>query len=78
VGTAFAIVFIVSYAVFFVIKKTIGLRVTDEEEDAGLDISETGMYGYPEQFIPAPETATPAQAGAGALRPSTNPGEVTA
>ena len=26
-----------------------------EEEDAGLDISEHGMYGYPEQFIPAPE-----------------------
>ena len=38
VGTAFAIVFIVSYAVFFAIKHTIGLRVTDEEEDAGLDI----------------------------------------
>ncbi len=37
------------------IKKTYGLRVTAEEEDAGLDISEHGMYGYPEQFIPAPE-----------------------
>jgi len=24
-------------------------------EDAGLDIAEHGMYGYPEQFIPAPE-----------------------
>ena len=31
------------------------MRVTPEEEDAGLDISEHGMYGYPEQFIPAPE-----------------------
>jgi ammonium transporter, Amt family len=29
--------------------------VSAEEEDAGLDISEHGMYGYPEQFIPAPE-----------------------
>jgi Amt family ammonium transporter len=29
--------------------------VTADEEDAGLDISEHGMYGYPEQFIPAPE-----------------------
>ena len=37
------------------IKKTYGLRVTAEEEEAGLDISEHGMYGYPEQFIPAPE-----------------------
>ena len=26
-----------------------------EDEDAGLDITEHGMYGYPEQFIPAPE-----------------------
>ena len=26
-----------------------------EQEDAGLDIIEHGMYGYPEQFIPAPE-----------------------
>ena len=40
---------------FWVIKKTYGMRVTAEEEDAGLDISEHGMYGYPEQFIPAPE-----------------------
>jgi Amt family ammonium transporter len=29
--------------------------VTEEEEDNGLDISEHGMYGYPEAFIPAPE-----------------------
>ena len=27
----------------------------EEDEDAGLDISEHGMYGYPEQFIPAAE-----------------------
>ena len=44
-----------SYVVFGVIKATYGLRVSAEEEDAGLDISEHGMYGYPEQFIPAPE-----------------------
>jgi Amt family ammonium transporter len=55
VGVAFACVFVVSYAVFFGIKHTIGLRVTAEEEDAGLDIAETGMYGYPEQFIPPSE-----------------------
>ena len=47
--------FILSFASFCAIKKTYGLRVTAEEEDAGLDISEHGMYGYPEQFIPAPE-----------------------
>ena len=47
--------------------------MTAEEEDAGLDISEHGMYGYPEQFIPAPELvglraapAAPVACGAGA------------
>ena len=58
-----------SFATFFLIKKTYGLRVSAEEEDAGLDISEHGMYGYPEQFIPAPElvgyapAATPVMPG---------------
>jgi Amt family ammonium transporter len=55
VVVVFAFVFVLSYATFFAIKKTYGLRVSAEEEDAGLDISEHGMYGYPEQFIPAPE-----------------------
>jgi Amt family ammonium transporter len=58
VAVAFACVFVASYGIFFAIKKTIGLRVTAEEEDAGLDISEHGMYGYPEQFIPQPEYST--------------------
>ena len=51
----FGVVFVLSFATFFIIKKTVGLRVTELEEDAGLDITEHGMYGYPEQFIPAPE-----------------------
>jgi ammonium transporter, Amt family len=55
IAAAFVSVFVVSYAVFAAIKYTIGLRVTPDEEDAGLDISEHGMYGYPEQFIPQPE-----------------------
>jgi Amt family ammonium transporter len=55
VVTVFAFVFTLSYATFWAIKRTYGLRVTTEEEEAGLDISEHGMYGYPEQFIPAPE-----------------------
>jgi Amt family ammonium transporter len=55
IAAAFASVFIVSYAVFAAIKYTVGLRVSEEQEDAGLDISEHGMYGYPEQFIPQPE-----------------------
>jgi ammonium transporter, Amt family len=52
---AFLFVFAMSYGTFAAIKATIGLRVTDEQEDAGLDIVEHGMYGYPEQFIPEAE-----------------------
>jgi Amt family ammonium transporter len=65
VVTVFAFVFVASYVTFGLIKATYGLRVTAEEEDAGLDISEHGMYGYPEQFIPAPELI-----GVGPLQPS--------
>jgi ammonium transporter, Amt family len=70
VAVAFACVFTVSYGIFFLIKKTIGLRVTAEEEDAGLDISEHGMYGYPEQFIPQPEYSTGAQLGGTSTAPA--------
>ena len=55
IATVFAFVFVLSYVTFYAIKKTVGLRVSAEEEEAGLDISEHGMYGYPEQFIPTPE-----------------------
>jgi Amt family ammonium transporter len=55
VVVVFAFVFTVSWVTFWAIKKTYGLRVSADEEEAGLDISEHGMYGYPEQFIPAPE-----------------------
>jgi ammonium transporter, Amt family len=55
VVTAFAFVFAASFATFYVIKKVYGLRVTEAEEEAGLDIAEHGMYGYPEQFIPQGE-----------------------
>jgi Amt family ammonium transporter len=52
---AFAFVFAMSIATFAIIKATIGLRVSPEQEEAGLDIVEHGMYGYPEQFIPEAE-----------------------
>jgi len=55
VTAAFVMVFVLSYATFTAIKATVGLRVSAEHEEAGLDISEHGMYGYPEQFIPQPE-----------------------
>jgi Amt family ammonium transporter len=54
VAAAFSSVFVVSFAVFFVIKATYGLRVKPEEERYGIDIVEHGMWGYPEQFMPVP------------------------
>jgi len=80
VAVAFSCVFAVSYTVFFVIKKTIGLRVSAEEEDAGLDISEHGMYGYPEQFIPQPEYSTGLELGGppATAKPAAAPAQMTA
>jgi Amt family ammonium transporter len=31
-----------------------GIRVEEEVETAGLDVSEHGMWGYPEFYIPVP------------------------
>ena len=67
VVATFTFVFVTSYALFAIIKATVGLRVTESEEDAGLDIASHGMYGYPEAFIPQPELPvgeyTPSMAG---------------
>jgi Amt family ammonium transporter len=51
VAVVFVVVFALSYLAFAAIKALVGLRVTANEEDEGLDIVEHGMYGYPEQFI---------------------------
>jgi len=40
--------FIISSIVWFIIAKTIGLRVSEEDELVGLDRSELGMDAYPE------------------------------
>lgn len=42
-------VLIVSFPVLFLLKKTLGLRVTKKEELEGLDIHEHGMSAYPDQ-----------------------------
>jgi Amt family ammonium transporter len=55
VVVVFALVLGLCLATWYAISKTIGLRVSAEAETAGLDISEHGMYGYPEQFIPDAE-----------------------
>lgn len=77
----FLVVFAISIVTFALIKATIGLRVPPEEEDAGLDISSHGMYGYPETFIPQPEYSTglPGTASpAGSPAPVPAPAQMTA
>ncbi|TCM83565.1 ammonium transporter [Rhodovulum steppense] len=43
-----AFVFVVSFICFTIIKAVIGLRVSEEAEYKGLDVSELGMEAYPE------------------------------
>jgi len=46
--TIFGWVFSASFAVWFVIKLVMGIRVTEEEEYAGVDVTECGVEAYPE------------------------------
>jgi len=82
VAFTFVVVFAISIVTFRVIKSTIGLRVSEEEEEAGLDISSHGMYGYPEQFIPQPEYSTGLPGtigrGDGTPTPAPAPAQMTA
>ena len=75
---AFSFVFAASYGTFWLIKKVYGLRVSEDQEDAGLDISEHGMYGYPEQFIPQEEYGFGSAASPPAPAPAPTPSTATA
>ena len=44
----FAWVFIASLIVWSILKATIGIRVSEEEEQMGMDAKETGLQAYPE------------------------------
>jgi Amt family ammonium transporter len=46
--TIFAWVFAASFIVWMVIKAVMGIRVSEEEEYEGVDISECGLEAYPE------------------------------
>ncbi len=46
--TIFVWVFAASFATWFVIKMIMGIRVSEEEEYDGVDLSECGMEAYPE------------------------------
>ena len=48
---AFLWSFLTSLALFLGIKYTVGLRVDRETELRGLDITEHGLFAYPEQFV---------------------------
>jgi len=48
IAAIFAWVFAASFAVWFILKKTVGIRVSEEEEYEGVDISECGLEAYPE------------------------------
>jgi Amt family ammonium transporter len=48
IGAIFAWVFVTSLVVWFVIKATIGIRVSEEEEYEGVDLGECGLEAYPE------------------------------
>jgi len=46
--------FAASFGALWTMKRLWGIRVEPEVETAGLDVSEHGMWGYPEFYIPVP------------------------
>ena len=46
--------FSASFAALWAMKVAFGIRAEPEVETAGLDVSEHGMWGYPEFYIPVP------------------------
>jgi Amt family ammonium transporter len=46
--------FTASFSVLWTMHKLWGIRVEEHVETAGLDVSEHGMWGYPEFYIPVP------------------------
>ena len=49
-----AFTFSASFAALWTMKAAFGIRAEPEVETAGLDVSEHGMWGYPEFYIPVP------------------------
>jgi Amt family ammonium transporter len=52
--TVGAFTFSACFSSLWVMKRVWGIRVEPETETAGLDVSEHGMWGYPEFYIPVP------------------------
>jgi ammonium transporter, Amt family len=49
-----AFTFAASFGILWTFRALWGIRVAPEVETAGLDVSEHGMWGYPEFYIPVP------------------------
>ena len=47
-ATIFVWVFVTSFIVWSILKAVVGIRVSQEEEYEGVDLSECGMEAYPE------------------------------
>jgi Amt family ammonium transporter len=48
IASIFTWVFGTSFGIWFLLKKTVGIRVSEEEEYEGVDIGECGLEAYPE------------------------------
>jgi len=80
IGTIIGWVFLTSAAVWLVLKKTVGIRVSESEEIEGLDMVEIGLQAYPEftggaevVYPPTPPgqgTRAAAPAATGGMSPS--------
>ncbi len=70
VVAGFAWAFPVSLVIFLLIKYTVGLRVSEEEELEGLDLSEHGLHAYPPGFVYDSVRGTPLGPGGKPLTPA--------
>ena len=61
--------FSASFGILWTLRRLWGIRVEEKAETLGLDVSEHGIWGYPEFYIPVPGgygTESHAHLGAGA------------
>ena len=52
-GVVLAWALVTGFAMFLALKGTMGVRVSEEEEEVGLDVSEQAVHTYPEQLAQA-------------------------
>ena len=71
--------FAISAVAWLILKGTLGIRVSEEEEIEGLDIGEHGISAYPDFPIPSsmPGHAGPGRVMGGALAYEATPGRLT-